>query len=329
MLCLHRDNNPAYGDFYEFTQLDGGEGPISDDSTVGVDDQFSFHGVFKEQKQTPPLVPGSTVDVSGRVLRAREDGVCVNLSTVEFLIPVEESCIDSGNITKGENYTVELSVGEFNGTFTASGTKRGNYSVWNISIRWDSNPDGQQASLRRRGYEFGDAVETGDGRLLPLLLPTEKGVCDENATGFVAFGSDIDVTCFNQTWDFRANQTVENPWGWEIGSLREVPGIGAGPVRIDGVVSVPPENMTFLYGLDGVIQELLVFYRLAGDRQNPQKVIDKAERRYYTVPRVTLMRPEDSMVKMRTIVTFVEIPSDVTLDPDSRTSSAEQAWLPF
>jgi hypothetical protein len=355
MLCLHRNNNPSFGDFYEFTELNGGPGPISDSSIPVVDGQFSFLGVFDDRpRPASRLVPGDRINFTetstGQFLFIWPNGSCGTSFELQYLIPIEGECIVEADLTNV--YSVAT---------VAYGPSGDESSPWvssvspatpepavtagpcNVSILWEADPAGSQTVLRRRGYQFGELIETEDG-FLRIPVPGATGFCDTTEGGFVAFGGNVNVACANASWTINLSETfdqIPNPDPWEVGystaRLRPVPfqvGYDNSELIPVSVLSELPSNVTFYTHLDAVIQELLVFYRLAGDRTSPEKVINNVDFRTHVVPRVTVYSntmPDDlkANVKLQTIISFVEIPSDVTLSESEPSHTAEQAWLPF
>jgi hypothetical protein len=149
----------------------------------------------------------------------------------------------------------------------------------------------------------------------------------------VRFGADMDIVC-TTNWTLSKIDA-----GYMMSSLFNISDAPVRPIpRQPGAENIETLNVAVegqlpaITGLDGALQEIVFFYRIAGSVGHPQKVIHEISRRIrpvlrqYNVSNGWISR---SSQVLRTVVRFIEIPNNVNLELVSGVDTDAEAWLPF
>lgn len=370
MLCIYKDNNPVLGDFYHTSTTFGG----LQDTDVGVDEEMSFKNVFDVAAQGWTLQPGATFSSQTTMLRRDPaTGMCTATpAPLSYLESIDEVCTasadcseilkamsdngiaatgtDCAGVLKNWNVSVNVSATPVTESTaltvtpldTAPGATQG--QTVRISINWATNANADSNTISKRGYSFGEAVQTSTGTF-QVYMPDSNGACAQGSTRDVLFGDNIEIPCLVPLL-VNESMGIELP-GTEIRAL--VDGLTQTSVRAapdqPGIVNEDvPISTVQNYGLpnwvsdepfiEGIIQLYTFWYKQVGAKANPQKVIDQVQVQYFPVPvgyqtAEVLSNSYVNSSKFWTRIRFFEVPNDVNMKIASDVNIDAQSWLPF
>ena len=371
MLCIYKDNNPVLGDFYHTSATFSGLQP---DSEVSVDQEMSFKNVFEAAAQVWSLQPGATFTTQKTMLRRGADGNCAaEPTTLSYLESIDEVCTIQANdcqailaamtayqITPAascsdalQNWNVSVNVSTTPVTRdtpltvtvvdSTPGITTFPHTV-RISINWAANTNADANTISKRGYSFGEAVQTSSGTF-KVYAPDPDGKCDATSTRDVLFGDNIEVPCLVSLL-VNDSTGIQLP-GDEIQALvnglpqasvmaaPDQPGIVNEEVVVSTVAGYDLPNWTSNEPfIEGIVQLYTFWYKQVGAKANPQKVIDQVQVQYVPVPvgyqtAEVLSNSYVNSSKLWTRIRFFEVPNDVNMKIASDVNIDAQSWLPF
>lgn len=357
MLCIHKDNNPVLGDFYDVYQANI---PASYESVNVLDKGFSFMEAFHEAATTMSPTLSPDLFVTGAVRRGA-NGECVfSDNNVKYLEHVSETCIlsepnvfSSQECTTGgcpSTWTYTMACKQSGSTIdcqkqdvSMGSDLVGVGETVHVTVNWDINETADTNSIAKRGYEFGDIIETTSGDF-QIFVPGQNGQCTKEKTTSLKFGDDIEVSCVyggdmvdgNNTevlTQATADMLAMAEKHKSIWAAPQQSGLQNGAVEVHDVAGYTYDNAIKKTMVENIIEQYTFWYKQVGTKSNPQKIIEHVDRRYYFAeqPFDILDCPVEFMkkTKISTHVKFFEIPNDMNMKIASDVNLAAQSWLPF
>ena len=365
MLCIYKDNNPVLGDFYHTVAAFG----TLSSTDVGVDDAMSFRNAFSLAAATATsLTPGTPITPSTQMLRRDPTtGNCVaSTTTVNYLEEIDEECTLDATCSQmttamGSNgvtvtgcaaaytsWNVSINVtgtapnwGTTTATFDSTTAGATSGSIVRVSIKWTSNAAADPALISKRGYSFGEAVQTPSGTF-KVYVPDTAGGCSTASLRDVKFGDNLEVPCLVEKMiNTSAGITIDPILFTDLEGLNgqvlaapNQPGLVNEQLTVSTVTGYEMPTSSDEPMLDGVIQLYTFWYKLVGAKANPQNVIDQVQVQYIPIPGAyniseVLSNQYLNMSKMWTRVRFFEVPNNVNMKIASDVNINAQSWLPF